>query len=168
MDSLTKRNQGSIYFRIFLNYLVHTPMTYETTPLSIDFQARPEMMILTNLADGAFTDVNTAFLNMLELDRSEIIGKNPFELPFLTQKDREILDRCVQTRIPIQDYEIVVRSKTGSVVVGLLSCNTLRIENEPCLVTTLVDITKQKYDAISNQKLNELNLFGICNKLVKN
>jgi len=135
---------------------------------SSDFQASPEMMILSNLKDGSYLDVNPAFLNTLEFDRSEIVGKSALELGFLTLKDREILERSIKSRNPLKNHEIVVRSKTGAVVVGLLSCMTIRIKSKPYLITVVTDITQQKFQEVANLKLKELELSDSISKLVYN
>jgi PAS domain S-box-containing protein len=135
---------------------------------SSDFQANPELMILSNLKDGSYMDVNAAFLNTLEFDRSEIVGKNVLELGFLTQKEFEILHQSIKSRHPLKNHEIVVRSKTGAVVVALLSCITIRIQNKPYLITVVTDITQQKYQEVANKKLQELEQSGIIQKLVYN
>ncbi len=135
---------------------------------SSDFQANPELMILSNLKDGSYMDVNAAFLNTLEFDRSEIVGKNALELGFLTPKEFEILHQSIKSRNPLKNHEIVVRSKTGAVVVGLLSCITIRIKNKPYLITVVTDITQQKFQEVANQKLKELELSGMSSKLVYN
>jgi len=113
-------------------------------------------------------DVNPAFLNTFEFDRSEIVGKSALELGFLNPKDREILDRSIKSRNPLKNYEIVVRSKTGVVVVGLLSCIPIRIKNKPCLITTVTNITQQKFKEIASLKLKELELSESISKLVYN
>lgn len=135
---------------------------------SSDFQANPDMMILSNLRDGSYLDVNPAFLNTLEFDRSEIVGKSALELGFLNPKDREILDCSIKSRNLLKNYEIVIRSKTGVVVVGLLSCIPIRIKNKPFLITVVTDITQQKYREIANQKLKELELSSMNCNLVNN
>ena len=143
-------------------------MKDETTLFSSDFQASSEMMILSNLKDGSYLDVNPAFLNTLEFDRSEIIGKKAIELGFLTPKDREILEQSIKSRHPLKNHEIVIRSKTGAVVVGLLSCITLRIKNNPFLIAVITDITQRKYREVEKQRLKELELNGVSNNLVSN
>jgi len=143
-------------------------MKDEPKLFSSDFQANPELMILSNLKDGSYMDVNAAFLNTLEFDRSEIVGKNALELGFLTPKELEILQHSIKSRHPLKNHEIVVRSKTGAVVVGLLSCITIRIKNKPYLITVVTDITQQKFQEVANQKLTELEQTGIITKLVYN
>jgi len=168
LEAPTFKTLRSIYICLFLNYLVPTTMKDVTKLFSSDFQASPELMILSNLKDGSYLDVNPAFLNTLEFDRSEIVGKSALELGFLTPKDREILERSIQSRNPLKNHEIVLRSKTGVVVVGLLSCITIRIKNKPYLITVVTDITQQKYQEIASQRLQELERSESISKLVYN
>jgi PAS domain S-box-containing protein len=135
---------------------------------SIYFQANPEMMLLMNLNDGAYMDANPAFLNTLQIDRAEIVGKSALELGFLTSKDREVLENSIKSRRPLKDYEIVLQSKSGAVVVGSLSCMTIRIESKPYLVTKVTDITQRKYQQVANQKIKEMETYGLNRNLVNN
>lgn len=126
--------------------------------VSRDYHASSKMVVITNLKDGAYLDVNKAFLNTLEIDRSEIIGKSTHELGFLTPIDHETLLSSLKSRKPLQDREVVVRSKNGAVVIGLMTCKTIRIENKPCLMTIVTDITKRKFRELVYKRLMELEM----------
>jgi PAS domain S-box-containing protein len=133
-------------------------MQDETKKASGDLLASSKMVVITNLKDGFYIDANKAFLNTLEFDRSELIGKSTQELAFLAPTDNAILLHSVKSRKPIKDREVVVRSKSGTVVIGLLSCTTVQIENKPCLVTVVTDITKRKFRELVYKKLMELDM----------
>jgi PAS domain S-box-containing protein len=130
-------------------------MSDEIKKTSSDILASSKMVVITNLNDGSYIDANKAFLNTLEFDRSELIGKSTQEVAFLAPTDNATILHSVKSRNPIKDREVVVRSKTGTVVIGLLSCNTIQIENQPCLVTVVTDITKRKFRELVYQKLME-------------
>jgi PAS domain S-box-containing protein len=124
--------------------------------VSREYHASSKLVVITDLKDGAYLDANKAFLNTLELDRSDVIGKRTHEIGFLTPNDHETLLSSIKSRKPLQDREVVVRSKTGAVVIGLLTCQTVRIENKPCLMTIVTDITKRKFRELVSQRLLEL------------
>jgi len=143
-------------------------MKDETTLYSSDFQSSSEMMILSNLKDRSYLDVNPAFLKTLEFERSEVVGKNANKLSFLSPKDLEIIEQSIKSRHPLKNHEIVIRSKTGAVVVGLLSYITLHIKSNPYLIAVITDITQRKYREVEMERLKEMEMDCTNSNLVNN
>jgi PAS domain-containing protein len=132
------------------------------------FHTNSDMMVLSNLEKESFLDANNNFLKTLEFDNADVIAKDRLGLGFLNIKDRETVESSIVTRSPIENLEIVVRSKSGKVVVGILACRYIQLMGQTCLMTTVTDITQRKYQEVMRQKLQELDLFGICTKLINN
>jgi PAS domain S-box-containing protein len=129
------------------------------------FLSNPQMMVLSNLTDGSLMDANKAFFKILEYDRSDLIEKDILGLGFLYQKDRDAIETCINSHTPIIDQEVIFRSKTGKAVVGLLSCTFVIANDATYLKTIITNITKQKFQEIATQKLNELNQLELCSML---
>ena len=87
------------------------------------------------------------------------------ELSFLTERDREIVMFNINSRIPIKALEVIFRSETGEVVVGILTCTFFQNKGESCLKIVITDITKQKFQEIAAKKLNEMNQLEHCSVL---
>lgn len=124
------------------------------------FHASPALMAITRLSDGTFLEVNKAFLSTLNYDRSDIVGKSSLMLGFLKPDERERIIENIRNKKAIRNFELVVRSKTGVVKVGLLSCDSLWVDNQHCLITVITDITERKIREVLLRKLSEDTLFA--------
>jgi PAS domain S-box-containing protein len=108
------------------------------------FHTSPALIVISNLADGRYVDVNTAFLSTMEYDRSEIIGKTSSELGFMTPELREHFTEGIRNHQPLKNIELITQSKSGKELIGLLSCDSIWIENRTCIITVIIDITDRK------------------------
>lgn len=124
------------------------------------FHASPALMSITRLSDGTFLEVNKAFLSTLGYDRSDIVGKSSLMLGFLKPDERERIIDNIRNNRAVRNFELVVRSKTGAVKVGLLSCDSLWVDNQHCLITVITDITERKIREVVLRKLSEDTLFA--------
>jgi len=124
------------------------------------FQESPALMAITRLSDGVFLEVNKTFLRTLGYDRNEIVGKSTLSLGFLQPDERERMIESIRNNCSIRNFELVVRSKTGAVKVGLMSCDSLWIENQHCLITVITDITERKIREVVLRKMSEDTLFA--------
>lgn len=124
------------------------------------FRTNPALMAITRLSDGAFLEVNDAFLRTLGYDRSEIVGKSTLTLGFLQPKERERMVESIRNNRAIRNFELVVRTKTGVVKVGLMSCDSLWVNNQHCLITVITDITERKIREVMLRKISDDTLFA--------
>ncbi|MEI7481970.1 MAG: PAS domain S-box protein [Elusimicrobiota bacterium] len=109
------------------------------------FHSNSALMAISNIDDGRFMDVNQAFLKTLGFSRDEVIGKTSAELQLFSgaEKRGELVEKIKQGKT-VQDIEIVVRTKDGSLKDGLFSADVVYIGKDRCLLTVMVDITKLK------------------------
>lgn len=124
------------------------------------FRTNPALMAITRLSDGTFLEVNDAFLRTLGYDRSEIVGKSTLSLGFLQPNERERMVESIRSNRAIRNFELVVRSKTGVVKVGLMSCDSLWVNNQHCLITVITDITERKIREVMLRKISDDTLFA--------
>ncbi len=108
------------------------------------FESNPALMAITNLAQGNFTDVNTAFLEKLGYTRAEVIGKTSVELDlFVHPSQRRHIDSELSSMGTIRDVELDIRRKDGQVLDGLFSGEILDIQGKKLLLSVMVDISEQ-------------------------
>jgi PAS domain S-box-containing protein len=112
---------------------------------STAFHANSAMMAISAFTDGKYVDVNSAFLEVLNYSRDEIIGKTNKELGlFVDLNIREQILDSLDHNIPIRKLEVLFRTKGGEVKTGLLSGDSIMIGVQRCLLTVTMDITERK------------------------
>jgi PAS domain S-box-containing protein len=101
-------------------------------------------MTVTRVADGTFIDVNDAFLRMFEFRREEVLGRTSVELRMWTADERRALIQKQRESGGLQGSELQARSRSGRLLTILFSSKPVELGGEPCLVTTMIDITARK------------------------
>ena len=108
------------------------------------FSSSPVGITLTRLADGQFQEANGAFLAMVGCDREEIIGRSSRELDLISPEDWACRMSVLQVQKGLQGHELELCSKRGEQLQTLLAVEVVDFEGEPCLLSSVVDITKRK------------------------
>lgn len=116
------------------------------------FHSSPAGIIITRIADGKIIDANESFLDMFEFSREETIGYTSIELNMLSQEERSKLIERQIAYGGLNNFELLSQSKSGKPINILFSSAQLKINDELCHVTTLVDITERK---IAEEKVKE-------------
>jgi PAS domain S-box-containing protein len=108
------------------------------------FQSAPALMAISGAADGRFIEVNDTFLTTLGLTRDEVIGRTPEDLGlFVDQRQRRDAARSAEQG-RVRDLEVDVRARDGRIVHGLFSADQIVLGDQPCLLTTMLDLTERK------------------------
>lgn len=120
------------------------------------FHINPAIMSITTFDKGYYIDVNKSFCNALEFDRKEVLGHNSEELGIyndISQRNKFI--EIVKAEGRVRDFEIVLISKSGKHIMGLLSSDIIRIGTDNYLLTNVTDITERR---LMEQELEQKNL----------
>lgn len=109
------------------------------------FHSSPIMSAVTSIEGGRFLDVNEKFLQLLFLSREEVIGKTSAELGlFVDPLQREAVIKMVEKKGSAKDMEVRIAARNGKIIEGLFSAEPITINGEKCLLTVMIDVTKQK------------------------
>jgi two-component system, cell cycle sensor histidine kinase and response regulator CckA len=120
------------------------------------FNAASSPMTITTIADGRMIDVNDACLQLSGNTREELIGTlaaqrsawaDPKQRGELIQKMRE--EGRVHNRVT------ALHSKTGETHKVLFSADPVTVNDEPCLLGVLIDITEREKEAEILRKSEE-------------
>lgn len=112
---------------------------------STAFKESPMTLTLTSLKDHRYLDVNETFEHLTGWHRNEVIGRTPFDINLWdAPSDRvEIANRLFPERV-IRNYEFQFRCKNGTMKWGLGSAELIEVDNEPCMLSVVADITERK------------------------
>ncbi len=132
---------------------------------AIAFNANPGVMAIMSLVDSSgdirFIDVNTSFENVFGYHRDEVAGRITSELGIWANPvDLKILKGIILEQQGFRNIELTFRIKSGEIIIGLVSAETIEFGGEICLIVNFIDITERKQMAKEMARLERLNLVG--------
>ena len=101
-------------------------------------------MAISRQRDGKYIEANPGFLKMTGYTYDEIIGHTSTELNFFTTKQRKDLFEKLKTHQVLHNEELSFPMKNGEMRNMLFSIGPVKIEDEPCFLATMIDITDRK------------------------
>lgn len=109
------------------------------------FRCSPTILWISTLQEGRVLEVNEAFERHSGYTRDEIVGHTKLELGlWFDLRERETLTDIVRRQGNARDQEVRFRTKSGQVVVILLSVESVELHGQQCLLTVGQDITERK------------------------
>ena len=109
------------------------------------FHLAPEPMGITTLKEGRFIDVNESYARTYGYKREEVIGHTTVELGIWSSlKERNELARMLREHRIIHPTETVFSTKSGEKIITLFSATIIDLGGEPCILSSLKDITERK------------------------
>lgn len=106
-------------------------------------------MFISRFKDGKLLEVNDKFLDFFGYIKSEVIGKTTLELQMTKDYDeRDTFKEMIQRDKKITDLEINYIDKNKKIHTGLTNIVPITINNEDCLLTSIIDIS----DRVANEK----------------
>ncbi|MGD1703433.1 adenylate/guanylate cyclase domain-containing protein [Dapis sp. BLCC M229] len=112
---------------------------------ALAFQASPDVITITNVADGRLIEVNESFIQTTGYSRQEVIGKTALELNLWGNIEERIrIFTILETQGKIHNQEIKFRLKSGQIRIGLLSGEVICLDGQACLLLIVKDITERK------------------------
>jgi diguanylate cyclase (GGDEF)-like protein/PAS domain S-box-containing protein len=121
------------------------------------FQTSPYAIAITRLQDGKFIEVNDTFATITGYSREEVMAKSSIGLKlWVDEKDREEMVSALRQGLPVTGREYLFRRKNGEVLTGLFSAHTIQLSQEPCVLSSIDDITDRKRNEIYHEMNNEI------------
>lgn len=124
------------------------------------FNVSPMMMMISSLNDGKFIDINDRFCHNCYYERKEILGLTPLEIGLWSETVDHMIAESIIGKDLVRDIEIPFCRQDGEERLGLYSCVRSDINNEPCLISMIKDITESKKMEVEISRLDRLELVG--------
>lgn len=109
------------------------------------FRFSPDAISISSLKTGKLLEVNEGFERLFGYSREEAIGKTSLELNlYENPTDREVLMQKLKSEGRVNNFESIGRRKSGELRICTLFFELIYFMGEPCIVSTVHDITEQK------------------------
>lgn len=125
------------------------------------FHYNPHMMVIINMKDNSFIEVNQAALDTFGFSRDEVLGNNLFSFGTSENYDEiQQIIRALKAHGKVSDIEINTRTKSGNNIVIAVSSILITFYEEECRLSIMKDITDRKYYEKELARLDRLHLIG--------
>lgn len=109
------------------------------------FETSAAMMAISTFNEGRYIDVNETFLEKTGLTREEIIGHRSIDIRLYSEINRrEELKTKMLRGEKIRNIETIVIHKSGQPLTCLFSSEIIYIQEKPCMLVVMNDITERK------------------------
>ena len=109
------------------------------------FRLSPVGKVITSLADGKCIDVNENFTHITGYAADESKGRTSIELGFwINPPDRDRATQILKKQGMFHELEFRFQNRKGEIRLGSFSSAVVKVKGEPCIITTLNDITEQE------------------------
>ncbi len=108
------------------------------------FDAIPIPLSITSLEDRRFIEVNKRFLDIGELEREEVIGRQSSELKWKDEKEADRVGKEMLEEGRTTGIEMNLISKSGVLHTSLLKAEVVNLGDQDYIVSASIDITDRK------------------------
>jgi PAS domain S-box-containing protein len=109
------------------------------------FHASPDIVTLTDPADGRVFDINRSGLATLGYAREDIVGRSALDLGlWANAADRDRLISALRADRSVHDFEARIRLRSGELRDFLIAAELVEIDGRPRLLLVSRDITDRK------------------------
>jgi len=109
------------------------------------FRHSPQVLVISNLADGTILEANDTFLRLTGFTRQEVIGRKSVELGlWVIPEERIEIINMLKNKGLVSNRECQFRMKSGEIRIWLFSAEIININNNPYMISVTTDITERK------------------------
>ncbi|MFZ6691957.1 PAS domain-containing sensor histidine kinase [Undibacterium sp. SXout20W] len=122
---------------------------------SAAFRLTPDCMTISNLRDGTYIEVNSAFEREMGLHRKDIIGKTSQQLNvWQDAEERAHLVMLLRKNSTVSDFPATIKLGNGKIKEMLINCALFESRGEELMIALLHDVTEIRAAAREILNLN--------------
>ena len=141
---------------LMVNRRLLLDLSLQQEKFSKAFHSSPYAILLTRLSDGKILEANDGFAAITGYGTEEVLGTTTRDLNFWAQaSDRKDVVAQLAAHGRIDGREFAFRTKSGARLTGLFSAAVIAIGNEPCILSSIADITARKQAEGERERLAE-------------
>ncbi|HQN17913.1 MAG TPA: ATP-binding protein, partial [Syntrophobacteraceae bacterium] len=111
---------------------------------------------ITRLEDGRFIEVNDAFTSIMGFTWEEVASSSPVSLMlWVNEADRKQVVSTLLDGGTVAGREFSFRKKNGEIIDGLLSARIIHLNQGPCILSSIDDITLRKRSEAERLRLEQ-------------
>ena len=124
---------------------IEEQLHFSESKFSAAFHACPDLMSITRLNGGVILDVNEGYTKLLGYTREESVGKDTSKLSIWPNPDerKKFID-TLEKYGHVEDLEITLRRKDGTLVPVIDSARVFTLQGEKCVLSVVHDLTSRK------------------------
>lgn len=108
------------------------------------FDLSPTAIMITAKSDGRFIDVNDACLKLFGVEKQELLGRKVTEFPMYGDpSERDFIIEIIQNEHRLRRHISHKKHSSGADLELEVSVDVININDEPCLIATLYDLTEK-------------------------
>ena len=138
----------------------HSRWRFSEEKFTKAFRNSPDIITISTLDEGRYIDVNDEFERTLGYSRDEVIGRTSFDIDlWAVNGARQRLVAQVARDGRVANFETRLRARSGAILIGLVSCETIELDGQGYLLSMVRDITERTIiEAQMRQALEEQEL----------
>lgn len=110
---------------------------------AVAFRASPLMIILVNMEDGKYIEVNDSFVRTTGYSREELVGHTGSEFDlWLSSEDEARMIKLLSENGKFYNQEFSFRMKFGQIRTWLCSAEIIKLGGVPCMQAVATDVTE--------------------------
>ena len=118
---------------------------YRHTLFAKAFRSSPLAITISTLAEGRYVDVNDAFLQMLNYERMDVVGRTATDLSvWADPEDRVRMLQLLGQASITKGLSTRLRTRSGEMHEVNLSAELIELDGVPCVLAVIQDVTEAK------------------------
>jgi len=143
--AVNRRLQARLHDDIAIQALANAALKFSEEKFAKAFLTSPYAITITRASDGAFIDVNDAFVATSGISRAEALTSTTVELNiWFDLADRTQVVETLRAGKSVVNWEMQFRRRTGEVFPGSISAQLIELGDAPVILSSIEDITARK------------------------